>query len=98
MRFSIDVTSNVALPIFMPGNSSYTAVNFADDGCMYIPKSVDDTVSPPGYFSPPKKLTEWYVCLTRYGYLYQTLVWKIGVQGKPQNPSCQKVEVYRKFN
>lgn len=97
MRFSTDVTSNLAIPILMPGNSTYTTVYFTDGGCMYIPRAIDDTVSPPTYISPPQKLENWYICLTRYGYLYTTLTWKIGVTGTPQNPSCQKAQIQRVF-
>lgn len=65
---------------------------------MYISTGLDDTVSPPAYFNPNKKVKNWYICLTRYSYLYQTLSWKVGLTGRPQNPSCQKVDVIRVFN
>jgi hypothetical protein len=64
---------------------------------MYIPRNQDDTVSPPVGLEEVDKVQNWYVCLTRYAYLYETLVWKIGITGEPQNPSCQKVQVYRQF-
>lgn len=98
MEFSIDATSNAAMPIFFPNNSSSTAVSFKESGNMYIARNVDDTVSPPASLNTTQALENWYICLTRWSYLYQTLVWKIGVEGVPQNPSCQKVAVQRVFN
>ena len=70
----------------------------ADCEDLYIPRTQDDTVSPPAYLDQQENATNWYVCLTRYAYLYETLVWKIGVKGEPQNPSCKKVQVTRVFN
>ncbi|PSN60231.1 hypothetical protein BS50DRAFT_212359 [Corynespora cassiicola Philippines] len=97
MQFSINPTSNVAIPIIYPGWTQYTLVNFDESGSMYIPWFVDDTKSPPEYPSPALKLKNWYICLTRWSYLYTTLTWKIGVTGEPQNPSCQKVDVTRVY-
>lgn len=98
MHISSTLDSNVAIPIFSPGDSSYTLIAFEKDGCTYISVSRDDTVSPPVYFNPDKKVKNWYVCLTRWSYLYHTLSWKVGLTGEPQNPSCQKVDVIRVFN
>ena len=71
---------------------------FEEDGCLYIDASRDDTVSPPVYFDPDRHVKNWYICLTRYSYLYTTLSWKVGLTGTPQNPSCQKVDVIRVYN
>ncbi|KAF9701681.1 hypothetical protein EKO04_000296 [Ascochyta lentis] len=90
--------SNVVNPTFYPGVSESTVIAFDTDGCTYISTWLDDTVSPPSYYDPPRKVKNWYVCLTRWSYLYQTLSWKVGVTGQPQNPSCQKVDVVRVFN
>ncbi|KAF1961111.1 hypothetical protein CC80DRAFT_488457 [Byssothecium circinans] len=100
MRFIQRWTSNLATPIFLPGNASTTTVHFAKD-CeeMYLPRGLDDTVSPPSWLTPSvsEKVQSWYVCLTKFSYLYTTLEWKVGVTGEPQNPTCQKVSVYRVF-
>lgn len=97
MEVSPDLTSDVVNPIIRPGNSTAVAVSFTSGGCMYFPKYQDDTVSPPVYISPPKKIENWYTCLTKWSYLYVTLSWKVGVKGDPQNPSCEKVKVIREF-
>jgi hypothetical protein len=97
MRLSFNTGSNLANPTFFPSNDTYTYVGFKDCGNMYIDQYQDDTVSPPTYYSPNLQLESWYICLTRWSYLYSTLSWKMGVTGEPQNPSCQKVEVTRVF-
>ncbi|PVH98042.1 hypothetical protein DM02DRAFT_616072 [Periconia macrospinosa] len=98
MRFSQDYTSDVAIPLFMPGNSTYTPV-YVDQDCeeLYIPRRVDDSVSPPNPLAPPEKVKSWYVCLTKEAYEYYTLVWHVGGRGSPANPSCEEVQVRRVF-
>lgn len=95
MRLSTSEVSNVAVPIFLPGESPYSLVLFDDCGSMYISAVQDDTVTPPKYFDPALKVMNWYICLTRWSYTYETLVWKVGLTGEPQNPSCEKVAVER---
>ncbi|KAF2128961.1 hypothetical protein P153DRAFT_367259 [Dothidotthia symphoricarpi CBS 119687] len=95
MSLSENVGTNIAIPIFMPGWDKYDLVAFEETGSMYISVYQNDTVSPPTYYSPTLKLKNWYVCVTSYSYTYETLVFKIGVQGVPQNPSCTKVDVER---
>lgn len=95
MMLYYDPSTNVALPLFEP---SYTAtyVGFDKSNKMYIQEFVDDTVTPPKAITP-KNLYRWYVCETYYtGYTYTTLAWVMG-NGKPENPSCKKVDVVRKF-
>lgn len=94
MRFSYNSGSNVALPIFLPGNSDYTQVSFDNDGKLGIGSFQDDTKPLPNY--TPGYLYRWNVCTTYYGYLYSTLAWTVGIHS-PQNPTCQKVDIYRKF-
>ncbi|KAG9237457.1 hypothetical protein BJ875DRAFT_453764 [Amylocarpus encephaloides] len=94
MRFQYNDASNVAIPLFFPGNSDYNAVNFTEAGVMNILSYQDDTKPLPNYSGGP--LCRWYICTTYYGYLYQTLAWVMG-EGKPQNPTCQKVEVIRQW-
>jgi hypothetical protein len=93
MRFSYNPGSNVALPVFFPGNSEYTQVSWVNDR-LSIPNYQDDTKPLPNYSTDP--LFRWQVCLTYYGYLYQTLAWTLG-NHSPQNPTCQKVDIVRKF-
>ncbi|KAJ4348619.1 uncharacterized protein N0V89_009997 [Didymosphaeria variabile] len=97
LQFSYDFLSDVSNPTFFPGNESYTSVSFTSAGCMYLARYLDDTVTPPQRLDTPQKVENWYICLTRWSYLYYTLNWKIGVEGVPQNPTCQKVTVYREF-
>lgn len=97
MRIDPDLISNIVNPILSPGNNSYTPVSFTSEGCLYLARYQDDTVSPPTQLETPQKVQNWYICLTRWSYLYYTLSWKIGTEDKPQNPSCQKVDVVREF-
>ncbi|CAK3868139.1 Hypothetical predicted protein [Lecanosticta acicola] len=95
MSFYYDPSTNVALPLFEP---SYTNVHVAFDrqARMNIQSSVDDTVTPPKY-TQPRALYRWFVCETYYsGYTYTALTWALG-NAKPENPSCQSVNVVRKF-
>lgn len=98
MSMDAGLSSNVVNPTFYPNVEPYTLLAFDENGCAYISAGQDDTVSPPTYYDPSRKLNNWYICLTRWSYLYYTLSWKIGVTGEPQNPSCQKVDVMRIFN
>jgi hypothetical protein len=95
MHISLDPLSNVGTPIFLPGWNRYSLVNFDECGGLYIEASQDDTVTPPSLYDPPLKVKNWYVCLSRWAYTYESLIWKVGLTGEPQNPSCQKVEVER---
>ncbi|KAF1943355.1 hypothetical protein EJ02DRAFT_502211 [Clathrospora elynae] len=104
MEFSYNPGSNVVVMYFSPGYSTYSLVSFEPDGAsgnstdggsMYISVSQDDTKSPITYYSPLRHLKNWYICTTSFGYTYNTLVWKIGVTGEPQNPTCVPVEVRR---
>lgn len=98
MSISPSLESNTVNPTFYPGTSSFTLISFEENGSAYLTANRDDTVSPPEYYNPPRKLKNWYICLTRWSYLYKTLSWKTGVTGEPQNPSCQKVDIVRVFN
>ena len=98
MSLSLSATTNIANPTFFPGVTKYDVIAFDDDGFAYISAGLDDTISPPSYYSPNRKVKNWYICLTRWSYLYETLSWKVGLTGDPQNPSCQKVDVVRVFN
>jgi len=94
MQLSVNPTSNVAVPLFSPSDES-TQVAFDAAGKLNIQGYIDDTTSPLG-LGVLKAYYRWYVCETYVGYDYQTLGWVLGDK-KPQNPSCQKVEVVRVF-
>ncbi|KAH8594638.1 hypothetical protein B0O99DRAFT_513541 [Bisporella sp. PMI_857] len=93
MGLSYDPSSNVALPLFTPSRSG-TLVNITEQGELRVVGFADDTVSPPK--GGTEAYSRWWVCMTRYGYVYETLAWVLG-SGVPQNPTCQKVELVRVF-
>lgn len=97
MEFYVDPSTNVALPLFEP---SYTSqyVSFDDEELLSIISYLDDSATPPTSVTA-KGLKNWYLCETNYsGYQYTTLSWVLGnSDAKPQNPSCVKIEVERKF-
>ncbi|KAF2179267.1 hypothetical protein K469DRAFT_716525, partial [Zopfia rhizophila CBS 207.26] len=96
MGLYVNPTTNVALPLFYPGDTYATTVAFDEKGLLNIQGYIDDTTVPAtvGGF---KAYYRWYSCTTYYtGYTYVTLSWGLG-EGKPQNPSCVKVDVKRVF-
>ncbi|RCI08387.1 hypothetical protein L249_8859 [Ophiocordyceps polyrhachis-furcata BCC 54312] len=97
MSFSVEPSTNVALPLFEPSPSSQY-VTFDRQGRLAIVSYLDDTHSPPSG-SQPRGLRNWYLCHTYYSaYSYHTLNWVLGSgKAKPQNPSCVKVEVRRLY-
>lgn len=95
MTFYYQPSTDVALPLFEPTYPN-VVVEFDQNKRMNVPAYIDDTVAPPkaGNYYP---IYRWYVCETYYtGYTYTTLAWKLG-SGRPQNPSCVKVDVTQKF-
>ncbi|KAI7283361.1 hypothetical protein KC345_g3007 [Hortaea werneckii] len=87
--------SNVALPLFEPGSPN-TMVAFDKNNHMNVQSYINDRVSPP-QAGNATAYYNWYACETLYtGYTYTTLAWVMG-KYPPQNPSCKKVEVIRKF-
>ncbi len=95
LSLQFNPTSNVAAPLFTPSDNGQQ-VGFDQDGYLYIPGSVDDTVSPPKY-TGLTPLYQWNVCYTNFGYFYKTLVWVVGKGAKAQNPTCVDVKVKRVF-
>jgi hypothetical protein len=93
LEITADITSNVAVPEFTPGEGS-TNLGFDKEGKMFVFGYIDDTVTPPAY--KQQAFYRWYVCLTEAGYLYTTLAWVVGTHS-PENPSCVKVDVLRVF-
>jgi hypothetical protein len=97
MSFSIEASTNVAIPLFMPGDSPAQYVAFdKKSGALRVFSYIDDTKKPVKN-TGARALNRWYICSTNYlGYNYKTLSWVYG-KDKPQNPSCKKVDVKRKF-
>ena len=96
MSFSYEPSTNVALPLFTPGYETQYIAFEKKNSLMTIFSYVNDSTNPPtaNVVTP---LKNWYVCNTYYlSYQYQTLAWVLG-SGKPQNPSCVKVDVKRVF-
>ncbi|KAG5999425.1 hypothetical protein E4U21_006818 [Claviceps maximensis] len=96
MTFNVDPSTNVALPLFFPGSNNAEWVSFDNKEELNIATYLDDTQSPPSG-QRSRVLKRWFVCDTYFtGYRYKTLSWVLG-NGKPQNPSCVKVAVRRRF-
>ncbi|PBP22198.1 hypothetical protein BUE80_DR006985 [Diplocarpon rosae] len=87
-------TSNVAVPLFYPGDQGFTNFAFDKGNKLFVAGFLDNTVSPPAYKA--KAYYRWYVCLTNAGYTYTTLAWSVG-SARPENPSCDSVDVKRVF-
>ncbi|KZF26738.1 hypothetical protein L228DRAFT_17820 [Xylona heveae TC161] len=97
MGFATNPASNVALPLFYPGEDNYQLIAFDSHNRLNIQAYVDDRIVPAYSGIENKAYYRWYVCSTYYtGYNYETLAWVYG-DHKPQNPTCQKVEVKRVF-
>ncbi len=88
--------SNVAVPLFMPAQSSNTAVGFDENGKMFTWVAVNESA-----FTPDRKpelapaghqLYHWQLCYNYFaGYYYRVLSWATG--GEPINPTCIAVNV-----
>lgn len=98
MSFYYDPSTNVAMPLFEPGYTTQYVTWDQSNGEMAIFDYLNDRVTPPTD-AKVYVLKNWYVCETNFeGYTYTTLNWAMGYVGaKPQNPSCVKVEVQRRF-
>lgn len=97
MSFYSDPSTNVAMPMFEPSYDQQD-VFFDKSGQMAIYSYLNDAVTPPTG-ETVRVLKNWYICETYYSaYTYTTLNWVLGnSKAKPQNPSCVKVQVERKF-
>lgn len=95
MQFYYDPSTNVALPLFQPTNTP-TFIAFDKQNRANIQSYLDDTKTPPTD-TKVHAFYRWYICETNYSaYQYTTLAWTLG-NGKPQNPSCFKIELVRVF-
>jgi hypothetical protein len=96
MAFSYRFDTNLVDMGFTSGSSGYQTVSFEEgSGSMYIEVFIDDTDKAPVLRDPPIKARNWYLCPMGLGSSLQSLHWKIGLAGEPQNPNCSKVEVQR---
>lgn len=96
MEFSYNPSSNVALAYFSP-SYGILQIAFDDKNLLGVESYIDDTTDPATILSPPRVYYRWYLCVIYYsGYQYQDLAWVQG-EGEPQNPSCKKVDVERRF-
>lgn len=98
MSFYTEPGTNVAMPMFYPSYGDVQVV-FDSKNELGIYSQLDDTVNPPTENGKPRVLKNWYLCETIYSsYQYRTLSWVNGNGSeKPQNPSCTKVQVQRRF-
>ncbi|KAF2465393.1 uncharacterized protein BDR25DRAFT_239524 [Lindgomyces ingoldianus] len=96
MGLYVNPTTNVALPLFYPGDNLATVVSFDESNLMNIQGYIDDTKSPAAVGNITAYY-RWYSCTTYYtGYTYVMLSWVLGAR-EPQNPTCIKVNVKRVF-
>jgi hypothetical protein len=96
MGFYYQLGTNLVDMGFTSGISGYQTVSFEENnGSMYIEVFIDDTGKAPVLRDPPIKASNWYLCPMGLGSSLQSLHWKIGLAGEPQNPNCSKVEVQR---
>ncbi|KAK7946264.1 uncharacterized protein PG986_010585 [Apiospora aurea] len=95
MSFTFSTTSNVAQPMFGPGNSQQS-VGFDKDGKMFVFGSMDDATFEPDNRPPnpyqPKAYYNWFVCWQYVGsYYYHAVGWATTLP--PHNPTCQAVDI-----
>ncbi|KAF2766698.1 hypothetical protein EJ03DRAFT_338166 [Teratosphaeria nubilosa] len=89
-------SSNTAFPAFEIDQQQFL-VAFDEDGLMNVQSDYDDTVTPPTEYIGTRAYYRWYICQNNFdGYKYFNLNWVLG-DTKPQNPTCQKVQVLRTF-
>lgn len=93
LSLSANPISNVAVPLFYPGDTDAQQVAFDNKGLLNIQGYLDDSVFPFNA-TETKAYYRWYICETYVGYQYTTLAWTYG-KGEPQNPTCKKVNVKR---
>ncbi|KAI6710696.1 hypothetical protein JHW43_006754 [Diplocarpon mali] len=91
------VTGNVIVPLFtLDETQDPELVGFDREERLHLWRNDDDGVYPPVRITAvPKAVYSWYLCTTDVGRLLHTLSWVVG--DKPENPSCQKIDVKREF-
>ncbi|KAF2204507.1 hypothetical protein GQ43DRAFT_409307 [Delitschia confertaspora ATCC 74209] len=94
MQFSYNPGSNVVTAELSP-SATGQEVSFDQNGLLYISSYYDDTKPDVPFNGELTKLYRWYACNQYFGgYRYFSLAWVMG-EGKPQNPTCVKVDVKR---
>ena len=74
LSLSANPTSNVAVPLFYPGDTDAQQVAFDNKGLLNIQGYLDDSVFPFNA-TETKAYYRWYICETYVGYQYTTLAW-----------------------
>ena len=74
LSLSANPVSNVAVPLFYPGDTDAQQVAFDNKGLLNIQGSLDDSVFPFNA-TETKAYYRWYICETYVGYQYTTLAW-----------------------
>ena len=92
LTLSSNIATNVGIPLFFPGSQNAQVVAFDSHGLLNLQHYVDDRVAPP--YRNMTAYYRWNICNTYWGYYYSTLAWVYG-DGKPQNPTCEAVNVTR---
>ncbi|PHH70676.1 hypothetical protein CDD82_6974 [Ophiocordyceps australis] len=97
MSFYHDPSTNVAMPLFHAGYASRQQVTFDKAGRLAIISHMDDSKHPPAFKA--KALQNWFVCKNYENTSKRmSLAWVVGRGDvSPQNPTCVKVRVYRKY-
>jgi hypothetical protein len=96
-RFNYDPTTDIALPILLPGSESPQLLAFDNEDRLNVQGSIDWAANPPNSTGSTQAYYRWYACQTYFsGYSYENLAWSLGTE-KPQNPTCVSVGVKRVF-
>lgn len=74
LSLSANPVSNVAVPLFYPGDTDAQQVAFDNKGLLNIQGYLDDSVFPFNA-TETKAYYRWYICVTQVGYQYTTLAW-----------------------
>ncbi|KAJ4334030.1 hypothetical protein N0V87_007188 [Didymella glomerata] len=96
-RFNYDPTTDIALPILLPGSENPQLLAFDNQDRLNVQGSIDWAANPPNSTGSTQAYYRWYACQTYFsGYSYENLAWGLGTE-KPQNPTCVSVGVKRVF-
>jgi hypothetical protein len=90
LSLSANPTSNVAVPLFYPGDDDAEQVAFDNKGLLNIQGYLDDSVFPFNA-TEVKAYYRWYICETQVGYLYTTLAWVRPSSTFPSFPHIRKL-------
>lgn len=94
VQFSYPSTSNVAVPLFFPGEDTNVALGFDDKKELFLVSYYDDSTIVAGQYpnSTGKAYYKWVTCYQQVGgYFYYAVGWVTG--GAPTNPTCEDVRI-----